>query len=132
MSFSDTLVINDGTQDKSYVSIIRNGRSTTRRSSHVSDPATEPRTLLMSVQDVVAKAGRSQRVLVQTQKTYLDTDLKANNATCNVTFSIPAGVVLTDAQIAELAMTSVHAAIGAAKTAASASTNIARFRLGES
>lgn len=131
MAFSETLVLNDGTVDKSYVTIVRNGKSTTRRSSATDDPATEPQQLHIANQDVIRKTGKSSRSLVQTQKTKLVLGVP-KTATVNFTIDIPADGTFTDAEISEIALTAARGLCGTALTAASAAANIARLRLGES
>jgi hypothetical protein len=132
MSFNETLVLNDGTEDKSYVTIIRNGRSTTRRSTAASDPATETQSLTISNQDVDSKGVRSTRSLVQVQKTKINSSLVPLTATVNMTINIPVGNLFSDVDVAKLLLTAGKALMGTAMTQASAATNVGRLRLGES
>lgn len=134
MAFSETLVINDGTVDKSYVTIVRNGKSTTRRSSAADDPATEPQQLTIANSDIIRKNGhKSSRSLVQCTKTKLQSGtLAPKPSTVNVTLDINQEGGFTDADVAELLLTAFRAAAGSALTTASATATIARLRLGES
>lgn len=133
MSLDETLVLHDGTMDKSFVTVGRNGRSTVRRSSHSSDTAPEIRTVTVSNQDTSSKSGKTYRTLGQVSKTKLQAVSNVpRNLIINVTANIPTEVTFTDAEVAAALLQAFHLVGGTALTLASATAQVARLRLGES